>query len=508
MKFKKLFEQLPEWATAPTPVKGGNGPRDIEAEIDTPVVHVAGSWNDAPRLTSKPKVKTKKPIAPSLPLELSPPRPTYALSDIRLDAPDAFTRCIAWAIEREAIRKRGMSGQSPPWTTDPILAQGRFCNIYRELDATTRWVTENIVAPHRDDPDLWFALLMARCCSNEPKALARLVRYLLPFDADRFRAELDAMIAADEKVYRTDAYKPIMPPKALKGIRQPKFHTEHVLKPAWRDRESYRPRAGETLAGYSIRLQGIQGVGDFLAAQIIADLKHVEPLRSAADWWTFAEPGPGSRRGLNRVLEKPLDGKLSKPLWLGELLKLRDESAPYFEAAGMLPVDAQNMQNVCCEFHKYERAREDNGKPSRRYAPAGQPAAKKTRAKQQVVIEKPSVELPAAEPPAAAPAEPITKYEPVRRPPLTDVIDRDEALRFLRLLDPTTEQFTFQTFDDNHDRKDPKLAKVLHGTLDQHFNRLSFLNARRDRQPRPYAQRPATPTPGAAARQQAVRRLR
>jgi hypothetical protein len=208
------------------------------------------------------------------------------------------------------------------------------------------------------------------------------------------------------------------------------------------------------------------------------------------------------------VLEKPLDGKLSKPLWLGELLKLRDESAPYFEAAGMLPVDPQNMQNVCCEFHKYERAREDNGKPSRRYAPAGQPAAKKTRAKQQVVIEKPSVELPAAEPPAAAPAELITKYEPVRRPPLTDVIDRDEALRFLRLLDPTTEQFTFQTFDDNHDRKDPKLAKVLHGTLDQHFNRLSFLNARRDRQPRPYAQRPATPTPGAAARQQAVRRLR
>lgn len=56
------------------------------------------------------------------------------------------------------------------------------------------------------------------------------------------------------------------------------------------------------------------------------------------------------------------------------------------------------------------------------------------------------------------------------------VPDRDEAARFLSLLDPTTTRFTFQTFDDVKDRKDKMLASVLHGTLDEHFATLARLN--------------------------------
>jgi hypothetical protein len=56
--------------------------------------------------------------------------------------------------------------------------------------------------------------------------------------------------------------------------------------------------------------------------------------------------------------------------------------------------------------------------------------------------------------------------------------DRDEAERHLTALDPTTDRFTFQTFDDNGKRKDRSLARVLHGTLAQHFNTLVKLNNR------------------------------
>jgi DNA polymerase len=56
------------------------------------------------------------------------------------------------------------------------------------------------------------------------------------------------------------------------------------------------------------------------------------------------------------------------------------------------------------------------------------------------------------------------------------VPDRAETDRFLALLDSTTTQFTFQTFDDNKERKSPKLARVLHGTLDEHFAELTRLN--------------------------------
>ena len=61
------------------------------------------------------------------------------------------------------------------------------------------------------------------------------------------------------------------------------------------------------------------------------------------------------------------------------------------------------------------------------------------------------------------------------------ILDREAARSFLQYLDPDAEQFTFQTFTDSEQRKstyqkrpetgqpiDP-LARVLHGTLDQHW---------------------------------------
>ena len=48
------------------------------------------------------------------------------------------------------------------------------------------------------------------------------------------------------------------------------------------------------------------------------------------------------------------------------------------------------------------------------------------------------------------------------------------ARAFLTILDPTG-IFTFQTFDDDKERKDMRLARVLHGTLDQHEAALTHL---------------------------------
>jgi hypothetical protein len=62
--------------------------------------------------------------------------------------------------------------------------------------------------------------------------------------------------------------------------------------------------------------------------------------------------------------------------------------------------------------------------------------------------------------------------------PVTEgAIDRAEADRFLKLLDSTAVGFTFQTFDDNQDRKDKGLIRVLNGSLDEHFATLATLNA-------------------------------
>ena len=56
--------------------------------------------------------------------------------------------------------------------------------------------------------------------------------------------------------------------------------------------------------------------------------------------------------------------------------------------------------------------------------------------------------------------------------------DLQMCKRFLTLLDEDSDVFTFQTFDDDSKRKDPKLARIFHGSLEQHFHEMCPLQAR------------------------------
>jgi hypothetical protein len=55
---------------------------------------------------------------------------------------------------------------------------------------------------------------------------------------------------------------------------------------------------------------------------------------------------------------------------------------------------------------------------------------------------------------------------------------KSTADNFLTLLAEGVEEFTFQTFDDNKSRKDKSLTRILHGSIDQHFDELCRLKAK------------------------------
>src|SRR6516162_929924 len=55
-------------------------------------------------------------------------------------------------------------------------------------------------------------------------------------------------------------------------------------------------------------------------------------------------------------------------------------------------------------------------------------------------------------------------------------IDIEDAHRFLDRLAPN-QQYTFQTFDDDKDRKNQSLVRILQGTLDDVLTDLTFINA-------------------------------
>ena len=127
---------------------------------------------------------------------------------------------------------------------------------------------------------------------NEPDTL-REIGYPIPWDPQNFLTVMAEREARGEKVYREDAY--MLRADSRLGRPKPEYQAADVFGPLWRDRKELRPRKGETLASYHRALGEYHGLGaGFMSAQIVADLKFVEPLWSATDWFTFAVSGPGT----------------------------------------------------------------------------------------------------------------------------------------------------------------------------------------------------------------------
>lgn len=271
---------------------------------------------------------------------------------------------LSFVEKRHRIWCAREAGRPRPWTQDLILQKYRFCNVYRELDTTTIWIRENWSRRYRTDPDLWFAMVAARLV-NWPPTLARLEP--LPWEARAFVNTLNTL-ATETKVFGP-AYI-----VSTNGHTMPKplYLAERVLSPLWKDRAAVRPKPMDTLSAFYARLTRYQGMGSFMAAQVVADVKNSDgPLLQAPDWWTWCAPGPGSLRGLNRMLGNgPVRTGLSTTVFGTLVNELRQEVNEMCSRLGWAPLCAQDVQNCLCEFDKYERVRLGEGAPRQHYRPA------------------------------------------------------------------------------------------------------------------------------------------
>jgi hypothetical protein len=107
---------------------------------------------------------------------------------------------------------------------------------------------------------------------------------------------------------------------------------------------------GHTCLSAWDKLQTLPRIGSFMAAQVVADLKHTHVLRNAYDTRTFCAPGPGSQRGLALVLGVK-EKDWAQPAFEREVNQLRGTISD----ATQLFLDAQDVQNCLCEFSKYIR---------------------------------------------------------------------------------------------------------------------------------------------------------
>ena len=271
---------------------------------------------------------------------------------------------FAFIRERYNIYLRRQEGAPKPWTQDPILQQYRFCNVYRELDTVTIWIRESWREPFADDEDLWFAMVVARLL-NLPSSMDA-VGYPVPWSAAQFKKILALRKDRGERIFN-GAY--LVRADAVDTRRKADYLADRVLTPLWQRRDYVRPREGDTLAAFHARLREFRDMGSFMAAQVVADTKYTGILQQAEDWWTWAAPGPGSLRGLNRVMGRSVDQRWPTAQWLAVLHQLQKAvNTLTAQTKIMEPFHAQDIQNCNCEFDKYERVRLGEGRPKRLYA--------------------------------------------------------------------------------------------------------------------------------------------
>lgn len=254
------------------------------------------------------------------------------------------------------------AGLPPPWSKDPTFQTTYFCNVCREDDRVTQWMRQRWAAAlvkggrPPNSKNTAFNMVLARVV-NKPESLDALgwPWFGVP-GALAWRKWHDVM---SQPGAWGSAYI-----VSTNGRRMPKHvYIQGLLVAA------YSPLQGMafvgTLAHAHGQLMGLNGLGSFMAGQVVADLKNTRghPLQEASDWRTWCAHGPGSLRGMAWVLGKE---RVTPGMFYENMLWLRRRVDDNVSTA-VPALCAQDLQNCLCEFDKYMRVSTGAGRSKRKY---------------------------------------------------------------------------------------------------------------------------------------------
>ena len=271
---------------------------------------------------------------------------------------DQLDRFYSYINERHAIYIRRQAGVKPFWTEDKILQTYSFCNVFRELDTVTIWLRENWKEPYADHPNLPFAMAVARQI-NCPDTLQE-IGFPEHWNPGRVKAIMQGRMDRGEKVY-TGAY---MLTGTLGGTKVEQT-IDKILTPLYENQPEIHPDSLQKTWSEYLPYAGFSG---FMAYEVVTDLRHTKYLGNARDIYTWANPGPGAKRGLNRINGRELTWSPNREpdRWNREMKDLLDRSPGYLQ--GHIDVlEMRDIEHCLCEFDKYERVRLGQGKPRAKY---------------------------------------------------------------------------------------------------------------------------------------------
>lgn len=264
---------------------------------------------------------------------------------------------LHWIKEREKVRIRKEAGYAAPWSLDPILQTTRFCNVHREDDKVTKWLRTNWYEPHAESPNLAFSACLARIV-NWPDTLSPL-GFPTEWHSGQFVKQMGELSAGGSRKIWGGAY--MVTGGYSAGGENKQTIMARVLDAAFKPVSLIKN--DYSLKDAYLAVQSAPGLGSFLAAQVIADLKYTPLLQAAPDFQTFCAPGPGSTMGLNFLHGRPPTKGVGEKQFSQEVNSLSN----WLREIHGIELTAHDTQNCLCEFSKYVRIKYFNGRAKTGY---------------------------------------------------------------------------------------------------------------------------------------------
>lgn len=281
--------------------------------------------------------------------------------------------------------------QKAPWTKNPILSQYKFCNIRREHDRQSQYLIKNISTNSclsledkivnsfyfrawnnwdtmKDFGGPW----PAKCLySSQMKEQVRpIYQQLASEDPDR-----KWWSSAYNQCGTKQAWRYPDPNEKINKEDDIPLRVFHI-GPWLKEHNTVEKllSASDQKAAFEA-IKEIQGFADFLAYQIFVDLTYIEEFPFSEN--EFVVAGPGCQKGLNKLFDDYDWLTFEEALfWLADNIdEIFNEVHPPFWA-GRLFVDLPQedrffsvmcLENCMCEFCKYIRTVEGNGRPRVKY---------------------------------------------------------------------------------------------------------------------------------------------
>lgn len=313
---------------------------------------------------------------------------------------EEFNQFWKFIFERQRIwHKRVRLGEERPWTTNRVLQEERFTNIYRELDPGTTHLIDNVLEADADVATRLFTTIVYRMIGSREDVQAYF-GLLDPrtFEADEWAEKMRALNRTQPvfgSAYQMHAGTAYGEADSIgnisKMLEDIAYNTPRLLR---------KFEAAPDPANFFKNLTLMYGIGRFLANQVIYDIsyplhahggKPLVPIKTIKySHELFSVPGIGAKAGIKRLTDKPVSDAMKflrdsqHEMWsyfdlnfyayaptyeelYPHLSKTEFEVFVRADPKEIAPITLTNIEGCLCEYYKFAGITEGSVRGKRKF---------------------------------------------------------------------------------------------------------------------------------------------